>query len=167
MNYAHFLKRLQFPEGFLLPPRLTYGDVVATAITRADLADDVRGINASVDLIPKTRGGSWPTGPVTEDENYIDLVWHECEFRDKKSLTYVVRDTTGAYLGCCYLYPLGSRTPLNERLLGYDVDVSWWVTSDAYNAGLYTRLHEALRSWLANEFPFWNPHYSNRELSDS
>lgn len=66
-----------------------------------------------------------------------------------------------------YLYPLGSRTPLDEQLLNCDVDVSWWVTPDAYDAGLYTQVYEALRHWLANEFPFWNPHYSNRELPDS
>lgn len=69
MNYAHFLKKLAYPDGFQPPSRLTHRDVVATAITRADLTDDVHGINASLDLIPKTRGGKWPTGPVTEEEN--------------------------------------------------------------------------------------------------
>jgi hypothetical protein len=169
MNDAHFLKKLRYPDGFQPPPRLTHGTVVATAITRADLVDDVGGINASLDLIPKTRGGNWPTGPVTEDENYVDLVWHECEFRDGKSLTYVARDIAGAYVGCCYLYPLGSRTPLDERLLDCDcdVDVSWWVTPEAYDAGLYTQVYDALRHWLASEFPFWRAHYSNRELPDS
>ena len=167
MNYADFVKKLEVPDGFQPRSRLTYRDLVAAAITRADLVDDVQGINASLDLIPKTRGGKWPTGPVTEEENYVDLVWHECEFRDGKSLTYVVRDTTGEYVGCCYLYPLGTRTPLDEQLLGYDVDVSWWVTPYAYDTGLYTQLHEALRSWLATEFAFWNAHYSNRELPDA
>lgn len=74
-------------------------------------------------------------------------------------------DTAGTYLGCCYLYPLESRTSLDEHLLDYDVDVSWWVTPGAYQSGLYTQLHEALRTWLASEFPFWNPHCSNRELT--
>jgi hypothetical protein len=164
MNYAGLVKKLEFPEGVLPPARLSYGDLVATAITRADLADDVHGINASLDLIPRTRGGRWPTGPVTEDENYVDLVWHECEFRDGKSLTYVVRDTSGGYVGCCYLYPLGTRTPLDQELVNHDVDVSWWVTPDAYEAGLYAQLHEALRSWLSSTFPFWSPYYSNRDV---
>jgi hypothetical protein len=167
VNYAHFLKKLDYPDGFLPPSRLTHRDVVATAITRTDLADDVHGINASLDLIPKTRGGNWPTSPVTEEGNYVDLVWHECEFRDGKSLTYVARDTARSYLGCCYLYPLGSRTPIDEKLLDCDVDVSWWVTPDAYHAGLYAQVYEALRHWLATEFPFWRPHYSNRELPDT
>ena len=164
MNYPRFLKKLDLPDGFQPPSRLTHRDVVATAIARADLADDVRGINASLELIPKTRGGDWPTGPVTEEENYVDLVWHECEFRDGKSLTYVARDTTGAYLGCCYLYPLGSRTPLDEQLLDCDVDVSWWVTPDAFESGCYEQLYRALRVWLASEFPFWTPFFSNAEI---
>ena len=167
MTYADFIKKLAIPDGFQPPSRLTHRDLVATAITRTDLADDVRGINASLDLIRKTRGGKWPTGPVTEEQNYVDLVWHECEFRDGKSLTYVVRDTTGEYVGCCYLYPLGTRTPLDEQLLGYDVDVSWWVTPHAYDAGLYSEAYDALRHWLATEFSYWNPHYSNRELPDT
>ena len=86
------------------------------------------GINASLELIRRTRGGSWPTEPVTEEFNYVDLVWHECEFREGDSFSYAVYDAGGQYLGCCYLYPLGRRTPLTEELIAFDVDVSWWVT---------------------------------------
>ena len=132
MDYAHFIKKLSAPDGFTPPATLRYDDIVATAITRADLRDDVRGINASIDLINKTRGGGWPTEAVTEAFNYVDLVWHELEFREGASFAYVVRDTDHTYLGCCYLYPLGRRTELNEELLSYDVDVSWWVTPAAY-----------------------------------
>ena len=69
MNYTHLLKRLVLPPGFTVPSRLVHDDLVATAISRADLADDVRGINASLAIIKQTRGGSWPTGAVTEDYN--------------------------------------------------------------------------------------------------
>lgn len=103
MDYAHLTKRLALPAGAAAPTRLAYDDLAATAIGRSDLADDVRGINASLALIRQTRGGNWPTGPVSEDYNYIDLVWHELEFREASSFTYVVRDAAGAYLGCCYL----------------------------------------------------------------
>jgi hypothetical protein len=164
MDYAHFTKKLGFPDGFTPPAKLVHDDIVATAITRADLPDDVRGINASIDLITRTRGGGWPTTAVTEAYNYVDLVWHELEFREGESFAYVVRDANGTYLGCCYLYPLGRRTELTEQLLGYDVDVSWWVTAPAYEQSYYTKLYDALREWLACEFPFWRPYYSNREI---
>jgi hypothetical protein len=164
MDYTNLVKRLALPAGFAAPDRLTYEDVVARAISRADLRDDVRGINASLDLIRRTRGGPWPTGPVTEEFNYVDLVWHECEFRDGGSFTYALYDAGGGYLGCAYLYPMGGRTALNDERLVFDVDVSWWVTPDAYERGYYERLYHALQQWLAEEFPFWQPYYSNAEI---
>jgi RimJ/RimL family protein N-acetyltransferase len=164
MDYRQFVRRLTLPDGVTVPAELTHGDVVARAITRADLADDVAGINASLALIRQTRGGGWPTEAVTEEYNYVDLVWHECEFRDGGSYTYVLRDTAGGYLGCCYLYPMGGRTKLTADLLEHDVDVSWWVTPSAYDRDYYTKVHSALRHWLADDFPFHKPYFSNRQL---
>jgi RimJ/RimL family protein N-acetyltransferase len=161
---ASLIKKLRLPPGFLAPTRLTYEDLVARAITRADLLDDVRGINASIALIQRTRGGGWPTEPVTEEFNFVDLVWHELEFREGTSFAYAVYDTDGGYLGCCYLYPMGGRTELSEELLGRDVDVSWWVTPAAYARGYYQQLYRALRHWLAEQFPFDAPYYSNAEI---
>ena len=158
LDYSLLIKKL---PGLPAPTRLTYEDISATAITRADLADDVRGINASLALIRKTRGGGWPTEPVTEEFNYVDLVWHELEFREGASFTYVARDADDGYLGCCYLYPMGRRTELSAQLLDHDVDVSWWVTPDAYENGYYQKLHRALRHWVAEDFPFGAPYYSN------
>ena len=164
MDYAAFVKKLELPPGFSPPERLTYEDLVARALSRDDLDDDVRGINASIELIQRTRGGGWPTRPVTEDFNFVDLVWHEQEFREGESFSYAVYDTGGGYLGCCYLYPMGRRTPLSEELLDRDVDVSWWVTPDAYARGYYEKLYRALGRWVAEAFPFRAPHYSNAEI---
>jgi hypothetical protein len=164
MDYASLIKKLPLPPRFVAPTQLTYQDLVARAITRADLHDDVRGINASIALIQATRGGGWPTEPVTEELNFVDLVWHELEFRDGTSFTYAVYDPDGGYLGCCYLYPMGRRTELTEELLRYDVDVSWWVTPDAYERSYYHKLYRALRHWVAEEFPFRAPYYSNAEI---
>lgn len=164
MTYTGLIKRLSTPPDWTAPTVLAYGDVRAEAITRAHLADDVRGINASIDLIRRTRGGTWPSEPVTEDFNYVDLVWHECEFRDGRSFTYAIYDADDQYLGCAYLYPVGVRKPLTEELLGYDVDVSWWVTPQAYARGLYADVYDALRHWLATEFPFVAAYYSNIEV---
>jgi hypothetical protein len=164
MDYRGLVKRLDLPEGYAVPRELAHDDIRAHAITRADVHDDVAGINASIDIIRRTRGGRWPTGPVTEEYNYVDLVWHECEFRDGSSFTYAVYDDAGHYLGCAYLYPLGGRTPLTADLLQHDVDVSWWVTPDAYRQGFYPKLYEALRSWTTTAFPFSNPYYSNADI---
>ena len=82
MNYHGLVKRLDLPAGWLPPTELEYDDIRAQAISRAHLQDDVRGINASIGLIQRTRGGRWPEEPVSDDFNVVDLVWHECEFRE-------------------------------------------------------------------------------------
>ena len=164
MNYENLIKALDVPAGYVAPAELRYEDIVARALSRADLAEDVKGINTSLDLIRRTRGGNWPTEAVTEDFGYVDLVWHELEFRDNYSFSYAVYDAGGTYLGCCYLYPMGRRTRLDEHLLQCDVDASWWVTSDAYDRGYYEKLYVALRHWVINVFPFKNPYFSNREI---
>jgi hypothetical protein len=161
-DLSGYTKKIVLPEGFDPPRRLVHEDVVAHAISREDLAADVRGINASLDLIRETRGGAWPTGPVTEEENYVDLVWHECEFRDGKSFTYCLEADGRGYIGCAYLYPMGVRGPLSEDLARHDVDVSWWVTPDAYDAGYYATVYLALRRWVVEDFPFTEVHYSNK-----
>jgi len=89
---------------------LAYDDIRATVLTRNHLGDEVQGINASLELIRRMRGGSWPAESVTEDFNYVGLVWHECEFREGDSFAYAVYDAAGHYLGCCYLSPMGRRT---------------------------------------------------------
>jgi hypothetical protein len=164
MDYAPFIKKLDLPDGRIPSKRLTYDDVVATAISREHNPDDVRGINASMEIIERTRGGGWPTEAVTEEHNYVDIVWHELEFREGMSFTYVLHNTAGEYLGCAYLYPMGRRTELTEELLDYDVDVSWWVTPVAYERGDYATVYAALQEWLADEFPSWRPYYSNAEI---
>jgi hypothetical protein len=164
MNYHGLVKTLSLPAGWTAPAALTYQGIRAAAISRDHLEDDVHGINSALELIRRTRGGRWPTEPVTPEFNYVDLVWHECEFRAGDSFTYAVYDARGRYLGCCYLYPMGRRRPLTEELAAYDVDVSWWVTPDAYERGYYTKLYAALRHWTDTVFPFPKPYYSNAEI---
>ena len=74
MDYSPFTRKLELPAGYAAPAELVYENLVAQALTRDHLADDVRGINASIDLIQSTRGGGWPERPVTEDFNDVDLV---------------------------------------------------------------------------------------------
>ena len=77
LDYPRFIKRVELPADFAPPTTMVHEGIVATALTRDDLADDVRGINASLDLINRTRGGGWPTEPVTEAYDYVDLVCTE------------------------------------------------------------------------------------------
>jgi len=123
LNYHGLVKQLDLPAGWKAPAELAYDDIRARAISRADNDADVQGINASIELIRRTRGGNWPAEPVSVEFNYIDEVWHECKFRDGGSFTYAVYDSSGHYLGCCYLYPMGRRVPIQIRVFGiHDLD---------------------------------------------
>lgn len=164
MHLTPYVKKLVLPSGFVPPRVLTYDDLVARAITRHDVSEDVRGINASLQLIRETRGGSWPTAPVTEDEIIVDEYWHECEFRDHRSFAFILRTARQGYVGCGYLYPMGVRQPLTPELDRHDVDVSWWVTPRAYRAGYYATAYKALRGWAKVDFPFNRPYFSNVAL---
>lgn len=166
MDYTGLVKSLVLPEGFIPPRELTHLGIRARVLSRDDLDDDVRGINSSLELIQRTRGG-WPTEAVTAEDDYMDLVWHELEFREGYSFSYVVRDLDDGYLGCCYLYPMGRRVALTEQLMAHDVDVSWWVTTDAYGRGYYTTLHDAVLRWVDQAFPFERPYLSNVEIPAS
>src|SRR3954453_2795251 len=112
MDYAKLIKKLLVPGGVPVPERLAFEGLEARGVHRSGLHDDVRGINASIALIQETRGGGWPTEPRTAEINFVDLVWHELEFREGMSFTYAVYDVDGDYLGCCYLCPMGRRTEL-------------------------------------------------------
>ena len=164
MDLTPYTKKLVLPAGFVPPRVLRYDDLVARAITRDDVAEDVLGINESLDLIRETRGGSWPSEAVTEDEIIVDEYWHECEFRDHKSFSFILRADGHGYVGCAYLYPLGVRQPLTHDLAQHDVDVSWWVTPTAYQAGYYAKGHDALRQWATQDYPFERPYYSNARM---
>ena len=159
-----YVKKLVTPAGFAPPRELRYDDVIAHGITRDDVAEDVRGINASLDLIRETRGGSWPTEAVTEDEIIVDEYWHECEFRDGKSFSFILSADGQGYIGCAYFYPMGVRQPLTPELAVHDVDVSWWVTPQAYDAGYYAKVYEALQRWVTEDYPFQRPYYSNTRM---
>ncbi len=39
---------------------------------------------------------------------------------------------------------MGRRVALTDDLMRHDVDVSWWVTTDAYERGYYAKLYHAL-----------------------
>ena len=158
------MKETFIPSGFQPPREATVGRYKVYPLTERHLSADLDAVNSSLDLIKRTRGGSWPSKPVSEEFDFLDLAWHEREFRDAESFAYVIYSKAGQYIGCFYLYPVGTRTALNEELAAYDVDASWRVTTAAYTDGYYEKLYTALQQWLKESFPFSKVHYSNKEL---
>jgi hypothetical protein len=54
------VKTLRLPTDYRPPTEQFHGDIHARALSRADLEDDVRGINASLELIRRTRAAGGP-----------------------------------------------------------------------------------------------------------
>ncbi len=163
MDYSAFIKKLAFPSGFQAPTELKHEGLVAKPLTRNDLKADMEAVNSNLEIIRQTRGGSWPAEAVTEEFDFLDLAWHEREFRDSSSFAYVIYNDAGKYIGCFYLYPMGHRTELSEELMDYDMDASWWVTAEAHEKGYYEKLYKALQQWLT-DFPVQKIYYSNKEI---
>jgi len=113
---------------------------------------------SSIDIIKKTRGGSWPNSDLTHEEDHADLGWHDREFDNRTSFAYTVMSLNEKEcLGCFYLYPAGTR---GEKSMDADVDVSFWVTQKAYDEGLYEKLYlvitDFLKSWPFKKTAFTN-----------
>ncbi len=165
MNNQNYIKKLTLSDDVEAPMELHYQDIIAKPLTRNDLLADIQAVNSSLNIIRTTRGGSWPQGAVTEEFDFLDLAWHEREFRNGDSFAYVVYDDNGIYIGCFYLYGIGGRTTLTDELSKYEVDASWWVTQSSYHNGYYKKLKHALDIWLQDEFRFKKVYYSNIQLS--
>jgi hypothetical protein len=165
-DYNNLRKFLELPEGITAPSRLENEDFYARPLARNDIDADLAGVNSSIEIIQKTRGGSWPSGVLNKDEDLLDLAWHEREYKDGDSFAYVIYTNNDEYVGCFYLYAVGVRTPLTEQNIDYDVDASWWVTTDMYENGYYEKVYEALHKWLTENFKFSKVLYSNKHIPD-
>ena len=164
MILENLIKPIMLSEGITAPLLLKYDNFYAKQLTRSDLDADLEGVNSSIEIIQKTRGGSWPSEQLTRDADLLDLAWHEREFNDGNSFAYAIYTNEDEYLGCFYLYGMGLRTPLSEVTIDFEVDASWWVTTEAFKEGYYEKVYLALLQWLSDEFKFKRIKYSNKEL---
>ena len=100
---------------------------------------------SSIDHIRASPGfpdGNWPS-PMSLERNLEDLVRHAADFAERRGFTYSVLDGDDV-IGCVYIYP--------SKRSGVDAEVQTWVT--AARAGLDGSLRVAVRSWLAEDWPF-------------
>lgn len=151
-------------KDFQVPEKLQTENFIIRKLCFSDAELDYKAVMSSVDIIKQTRGGDWPTRELSFLDDQIDLAWHQREFENKSSFTYtVISLDESECLGCLYLYQPCFRSDLSK---GADVDVSFWVTQKAYDAGLYPVLYKTLDNWLKSFWPFKKIVYSNKEMPD-
>ncbi|WP_219466390.1 GNAT family N-acetyltransferase [Nonomuraea rhizosphaerae] len=103
---------------------------------------------------PGFREGKWPPADgMTLEANLADLERHANDFVQRRGFTYTVLDPDdGEVIGCLYIYP--------SRDADHDAKVSSWVRAD--RAELDVPLYEAVKGWLAADWPFRTPGYQPR-----
>jgi hypothetical protein len=143
------------PEGFAVPAGLRSELFVLEPLGVQHNVADHAAWTSSIEHIKATpgfAGHGWPK-PMSLEENAADLAKHAQDFADRTGFTYTVLDpASGDVIGCVYCYP--------PRRSGYDVDVSSWVRAD--HADLDKPLHDLVRHWLADAWPFQKPDYAER-----
>ena len=152
------------PKDFKPPEKLDCGDFIVRKLTARDVYLDYLAVMSSIDIIKKVRGGSWPTKDLTIEDDLIDLGWHQREFEFKNSFAFTVmnKDETKC-LGCVYFYPPPAGMSSVGGKEDVDLNISMWVTQEAYDDGLYPRLFKAVKDWVEEKWPFKKVAYVNKE----
>ncbi len=144
-------------RSFDVPAKLETDEFRLRMLTVNDVVKDFDAVTTSVDhLVNIWPGGTWPVG-LTLEQNLIDLGWHQKEFQLRRSFAYtVVSLDEDRVLGCVYIEPTRKR--------GHDAVIFLWARQSELESGLETRLYEAVRQWVADDWPFENPGYPGRGI---
>jgi hypothetical protein len=143
------------PAEFVVPSALETEQFRLEPLGPRHNEPDYDAWSSSVEHIRQTPGwaeSSWPDDRSLA-KNLEDLQGHADDFERRKGFTYTVLDpATGDVIGCVYIYP--------EKSGEHDAKVLSWVR--ASRAELDTPLWQAVRDWLAADWPFESVAYAER-----
>lgn len=126
-------------------------------LTVNDLVKDYDAVMSSQTQLQGVFGpeSHWPKADMTMEQDLIDIGWHQKEFQNRSSFAYKMMSLDEVTcLGCVYIYPTSKAD--------VDAQVIMWVRS---GSDLDQQLHEDVRQWLANAWPFRNVVYPGRIIS--
>jgi RimJ/RimL family protein N-acetyltransferase len=145
------------PADFVVPLRVETPQFRLEPLGPKHNDADYRAWSSSIEHIHATPGweeSSWPR-QMTLAENRGDLQRHADDFENRSGFTYTVLEPGGDVVGCVYIYPAPEG--------GHDARVLSWVR--ASRAELDGPLWQAVRDWLASEWPFEKVDYAVRKPS--
>lgn len=144
------------PDDFAVPAGMSSDLFTLEPLDVRHNTSDYAAWTSSIDHIKATPGfggRTWPDPDMSLADNATDLAQHAREFADRTRFAYTVLDpASGEVIGCVYFDP--------PRRESYDVAVRSWVRAD--HAGLDKPLHDAVRRWLTEAWPFRTPDYAER-----
>lgn len=147
------------PPDFKVPEKLETQRFQVRMLTVGDVVKDYDAVMTSVDHLKNAFGphSTWPGEDLTLEQDLIDLGWHQKEFQTRRSFAYVVMNSSQSQcLGCVYIDPTRKR--------GYDAEVSLWVRASEFDKGLDPILYQAVKQWIAKEWPFRKVAFPGREV---
>jgi hypothetical protein len=134
------------PPDFEVPEVLETGRFRLRTLTVNDLDKDFEAVMSSPQHLRQVWRNEWPDG-LTQEQNLVDLGWHQKEFQRRSSFAYtVVAPDESRVLGCVYIYP--------SKKAGYDAEVYFWTRQDDPPGGFDEELGSTLKFWLASAWPF-------------
>ncbi len=142
------------PDDFAVPQTLKAEKFVLHPLTIKHVEKDFEAVMSSIDHLqkqipPEVFHGVWPDRAMTQEDDMIDLAWHQVEFRNRTSFTYtVLSPDEKTCLGCVYIFP--------PRFSDGDAEVFLWVRQSELASGLDGVLFNAVKEWLKNAWPFKN-----------
>ena len=146
------------PDGFEVPATLEPNEYRLRMLSIDDVEMDYEAVMSSVEHLSQV----WPDSNLPEgltlEQNLIDLAWHQKEFQRRTSFAYtMVTLDEKKVIGCGYFYPTSK--------LGYDTEAFMWIRESELTSGLDSRLFEAVRIWLKDDWPFEAPAFPGRLIS--
>ncbi|HEY8546718.1 MAG TPA: hypothetical protein VIL36_16775 [Acidimicrobiales bacterium] len=153
------------PAG-LVTDRFTLRPIVAD-----DAPSDYEAVMESRSYLRDWEGSGWPADDFTLEANREDLVELQRRHEAGYAFTYTVLDPAGTTVGCVYVMPPDARMFLKARIspLGDDrwedhgAGVFFWVRRSVLATGAHGALLDALRAWLAEEWPLDDPLFVTNE----
>src|SRR5262249_61292246 len=146
------------PADFIVPQRLETSEFRLRMLTVNDVVKDYDAVMTSIEHLrtiwPKS---GWPDG-LTFEQDLIDLGWHQKEFQTRRSFAYtVVKPDESLVTGCVYINPTRKRD--------YDAAVYLWARQSELASGMEHRLHDAVRTWVRDAWPFKSVAFPGRDTS--
>ncbi|MGI8936086.1 GNAT family N-acetyltransferase [Leptolyngbya sp. BC1307] len=148
------------PPEFVVPAGLVTDEFRLRMLTINDVVKDYEAVMTSRDHLRGVFGpqSPWPAADLSLEQDLIDLGWHQKEFQNRTSFAYTVASLGETRtLGCVYIYP---AVPAN-----YDAQVILWVRQSELASGLEDRLLAAVKTWIAEDWPFKQVGFPGKEIS--
>lgn len=103
----------------------------------------------------------WPSDTLNKRDNYNMLIWHEEQFRKRKSFAYAIF-LNKEYIGCFYIYGLEVVRKIVSVKNPNWLYIFMWTSKEYFNNGIDKLIFEHLKVWIEREWSFAKADFPGR-----